>query len=207
MLGEEFDRDPFLIFRMRGMDREDLLGPEFRRSALKLEGPALPAEPLPAQPGEFWSNPLTALRDKDHAGPAVIPDMAGALPRQLSRFPLWRGNRELLPALQDIYRAASRRAVELHIGPVEPHDNPAPESEEEQARDTTAAPVRRFNGRRSAVQPSALLPAHGLAQHLRGVGAGCAAIGAQHLTEFRHPGLAVQDLHRWSRSCHGRPVS
>ena len=27
LLGEEFDRDPFLIFRMRGMDREDLLGP------------------------------------------------------------------------------------------------------------------------------------------------------------------------------------
>ena len=57
LLGEEFDRDPFLIFRMRGMDREDLLGPEFRRSALTLEGPALPAEPLPAQPGEFWSQP------------------------------------------------------------------------------------------------------------------------------------------------------
>ena len=74
LLGEEFDRDPFLIFRMRGMDREDLLGPEFRRSALTLEGPALPAEPLPPEPGEFWSDPLTALRDKDHAGPAVIPD-------------------------------------------------------------------------------------------------------------------------------------
>ena len=26
LLGEECDRDPFLIFRMRGMDREDLLG-------------------------------------------------------------------------------------------------------------------------------------------------------------------------------------
>ena len=51
LLGEEFDRDPFLIFRMRGMDREDLLGPEFRRSAQTLEGPALPAEPLPPEPG------------------------------------------------------------------------------------------------------------------------------------------------------------
>ena len=44
--------------------------------------------------------------------------------------------------MQDIYRAASQRAVELHMGPAEPPDNPAPESEAEQARDTTAAPVR-----------------------------------------------------------------
>ena len=128
LLGEEFDRDPFLIFRMRGMDREDLLGPEFRRSALTLEGPALPAEPLPAQPGDFWSTPLTALREKDHAGPAVIPDLSGALPRQLGRFPLWQGSREFLPTLQEVYRAASHRAAELHAGPAEAHHNPAPES-------------------------------------------------------------------------------
>ena len=138
LLGEEFDRDPFLIFRMRGMDREDLLGPEFRRSAQTLEGPALPAEPLPPEPGEFWSNPLTALREKDHSGPAVIPELAAALPQQLGRFPLWQGNRELLPALQDIYRAASQRAAGLPMGPAEPPVNPAPEREAEQARAATA---------------------------------------------------------------------
>ena len=125
LLGEEFDRDPFLIFRMRGMDREDLLGPEFRRSAQTLEGPTLPAEPLPPEPGEFWTNPLTALREKDHAGPAVIPDLAAALPQQLGRFPLWQGNREFVPAMQDIYRAASQRAVELHMGPAEPPEQPS----------------------------------------------------------------------------------
>ena len=69
LLGEEFDRDPFLIFRMRGMEREDLLGPEFRRSAQTLEGPALPAEPLPPEPGEFWTNPLTGAAGKGPCGP------------------------------------------------------------------------------------------------------------------------------------------
>ena len=127
LLGEEFDRDPFLIFRMRGMDREDLLGPEFRRSAQTLEGPTLPAEPLPPEPGEFWTNPLTALREKDHAGPAIIPELAAALPQQLGRFPLWQGNREFVPTMQDIYRTASQRAVELLMGPAEPPGNPAPE--------------------------------------------------------------------------------
>ena len=87
LLGEEFDRDPFLIFRMRGMDREDLLGPEFRRSAQTLEGPTLPAEPLPPEPGEFWSNPLTALWEKDHAGPASYRNWLPPCPSS------WAGSR------------------------------------------------------------------------------------------------------------------
>ena len=125
LLGEEFDRDPFLIFRMRGLDREDLLGPEFRRSAQTLEGPPLPDEPLPTEPGEFWSSPLTALRGRDLSGPAAIPGLDAALPQQLGRFPLWRGSRELLLALQDIYRAASQRAAGLQMGPAEPPGDPA----------------------------------------------------------------------------------
>ena len=32
LLGEEFDRDPFLIFRMRGIERDELLGPDLRKS-------------------------------------------------------------------------------------------------------------------------------------------------------------------------------
>ena len=51
LLGEEFDRDPFLIFRMRGMDREDLLGPEFRRSAQTWRDPHCPPSPCRRNPG------------------------------------------------------------------------------------------------------------------------------------------------------------
>ena len=125
LLGEEFDRDPFLIFRMRGMDREDLLGPEFRRSAQTLEPPALPSEPLPLEVEEFWSNPLTALQERDLAGPAMVPNADAALPQQLGRFPLWQGNREFVPAMQGIYHAASQRAVELLMNGIE-SGNPAP---------------------------------------------------------------------------------
>ena len=125
LLGEEFDRDPFLIFRMRGMDREDLLGPEFRRSAQTLEPPALPSEPLPLEVEEFWSNPPTALQERDLAGPAIVPNADAALPQQLGRFPLWQGNREFVPAMQDIYHAASQRAVELLMNRIE-SGNPAP---------------------------------------------------------------------------------
>ena len=41
LLGEEFDRDPFLIFRMRGIERDELLGPDLRtvRRGQRLDGP------------------------------------------------------------------------------------------------------------------------------------------------------------------------
>ena len=131
LLGEEFDRDPFLIFRMRGMDREDLLGPEFRRSAQTLEALTLPAEPLPPEPAEFWSSPLRAQQERDLTGPAAEPEMAAALPQQLGRFPLWQGNREFIPAMQDIYRTASKRAIELFMT-TEAAANAGPETEGEE---------------------------------------------------------------------------
>ena len=129
LLGEEFDRDPFLIFRLRGMDREDLLGPEFRRSAQTLEGPALPAEALPSEPGEFWSNPLMALREMAPVGPAIPPDLDAALPQQLGRFPLWQGTREFVPAMRDIYLTASQWAVELFLAAAEQQATAASDSE------------------------------------------------------------------------------
>src|SRR3989440_8230057 len=62
LLGEEFDRDPFLIFRLRGLEREQLLA---RLTALspkaeavqEKEAAPLPDEPLPADAKAFWSKP------------------------------------------------------------------------------------------------------------------------------------------------------
>ena len=49
-------------------------------------------------------------------------------PQQLGRFPLWQGTREFVPAMQDIYRAASQRAVELLLA-AEPPVKAAAESD------------------------------------------------------------------------------
>ena len=111
LLGEEFDRDPFLIFRLRGMERENLLGPEFRRSAQTLEAPMLPDEPLPAEPEDFWTNPLPTLCDGDFAGPAVAPGADAALPLQLGKFPMWRSSQPFEDAMKYIYGAASEHAA------------------------------------------------------------------------------------------------
>ncbi len=115
LLGEEFDRDPFLIFRMRGMDREDLLGEEFRYSAQTIEGPPLAPEPLPEDHDVFWANPLPALAGAD-LGAITAPELHAALPQQLGRFPFWQSELELIPALRTIYQDASRKAVDIPLG-------------------------------------------------------------------------------------------
>jgi uncharacterized Zn finger protein len=57
LLGEEFDRDPFLIFRLRGLQRDQLLARLTRSKgpAQVVEEAAPAAEPLPADPVAFWA--------------------------------------------------------------------------------------------------------------------------------------------------------
>jgi len=61
LLGEEFDRDPFLIFRLRGLDRDELVR-RLDRAAATAPVPTPPAagaeggtpEPLFPEPSGFW---------------------------------------------------------------------------------------------------------------------------------------------------------
>ena len=117
LLGEEFDRDPFLIFRMRGIKREELLGPDLRRSAEASAwmAPTLAPEPLPGDPEEFWGQPEWNDNSDDLIGPARVPEETAALPRQLGRFPFWQGSEEFLTALEAVYARASQAGLELYL--------------------------------------------------------------------------------------------
>lgn len=109
LLGEEFDRDPFLIFQLRGMSRDEFLGllgesvPVMSSTAEE----TLPAEPLPASPASFWNG-----RDlpEDLVGP-MEQTTGAALPRRLGKFPFWRGSENLLETLDSIYLEAAARAA------------------------------------------------------------------------------------------------
>jgi uncharacterized Zn finger protein len=112
LLGEAFDQDPFLIFRMRGMEREELIAllgdrpvdePDIRREP----------EPLPAGPQEFWSS--RAL-PSDLFGDLHVPDSAAALPRRLGNLPFWRGEVPFLKALEPSYQNASRKGEQIVLG-------------------------------------------------------------------------------------------
>jgi uncharacterized Zn finger protein len=105
LLGEEFDRDPFLIFRMRGMSREEFLDLLGTSGAAAPEAP--PPEPLPGAPSRFWTS--GAIPEE----PAVEASSAGAaLPRRLGKFPFWRGSLGFFDFLEAVYTRASVEAAE-----------------------------------------------------------------------------------------------
>ncbi|HUQ93331.1 MAG TPA: SWIM zinc finger family protein [Bryobacteraceae bacterium] len=110
LLGEEFDRDPFLIFRMRGMDRDEFtaaLAQHRRALDAGSEPPEEEQEPLPVSAEEFWGRRAGAPFTLDAQAPAVN----AALPRRLGRFPFWAGERPLIASLDPIYSRASEKGL------------------------------------------------------------------------------------------------
>lgn len=112
LLGEAFDRDPFLIFRMRGMDRDEftaMLG-DARPTEEEVQPPP---EPLPSRPEEFWqARPIPA----DLVGDVNVPRTAAALPRRLGNLQFWRGETDLPAALEPVYEKASSRGERILLG-------------------------------------------------------------------------------------------
>ena len=124
LLGEEFDRDPFLIFALRGADRENLLGfaDSRGRVAPRPDGGHTPSgrsepppEPLPLDPAEFWGQE-NADREEYAPGSGRIPTVPAALPRRLGSFPFWRSSEGFLPTLERIYARASQAGQSVFIG-------------------------------------------------------------------------------------------
>jgi uncharacterized Zn finger protein len=116
LLGEEFDRDPFLIFQLRGLSREGLVAllsaprPERKRTRPSAP-PSIPSEPLPADPAAFWSGgeipPAPEVR---------VPETAGALLRRLGPFSFWRGKTPMTAELDPLYARAAARALDIFVG-------------------------------------------------------------------------------------------
>lgn len=112
LLGEEFDRDPFLIFKLRGMEREQLMAKLARDADVAKQAPQeqqeLPPEELRTNPGAFWGN--ASYADAETAE-LRIPPVAAALLRQLGPFPFWRANEPLEGTLEPLYASASLYAL------------------------------------------------------------------------------------------------
>ncbi len=121
LLGEEFDRDPFLIFALRGMQRDALFAlldrvaglDGLRLSSRDLEPAVLAPEPLSADLASFWG--AGAPKDGALLGAVEIPPVAAPLLRRLSGFPFWRGTTPLLEAIEPTYARASPRGLDLVV--------------------------------------------------------------------------------------------
>ena len=120
LLGEEFDRDPFLIFRLRGLDRDELirlLGRAAATTPSSTEGGRevrrKPPAPLSADPSAFWQG---GELPEDLLGEVEAPPVAAALLGRLGPFPFWRGRQPFVEALEPVYHAASARGLEVFLG-------------------------------------------------------------------------------------------
>lgn len=127
LIGEEFDRDPFLIFKLRGMDRDELVrglsavnGDRTvtkKKPGSRMEDPELvtthPPEPLPVDPDLFWRSPV---RDRIEEHEVSIPRLPAALVKRLGSFPLWRGQEHFVESLERVYADASSPGLDIYLG-------------------------------------------------------------------------------------------
>lgn len=118
VLAEAFDRDPFLLFELRGRPRKRLLdelrgaravsAADTANEARAATRDALPCEPLDPTTYDAWRG--GAPRLTIHPAP---PARSGALLRQLGDPPSWRRHEPASAHLILAARAAAARAAEL----------------------------------------------------------------------------------------------
>jgi len=120
LLAEEFDRDPFLIFKLRGMNREDLITmlkldkkPAQRKAKPKQEPLHKDEEGLTSDISKFWNGETIS---DDIFGEVRIPPIPAALPKRLGSFPFWKGEEKFLDVMESIYSKASPVGLKVFLG-------------------------------------------------------------------------------------------
>lgn len=124
LLAEEFDRDPFLIVKLRGLSRDELVsatastGNPACSSDIKtfdVEEAAGDQEPIPlsSDSSSFWGLPEA---EDTFTFNAAAPSTDAQIVRRLGKFPFWRGSENLIDAMESVYRAATISALEAMAG-------------------------------------------------------------------------------------------
>ncbi len=111
LLAEEFDRDPSLLFRLRGKTREEMraLFPQAPQGAAA--APAVVSEPaseaLSDDPEKFWNGGALPELNLEWR----VPVHSAAPVHRLGPFPFWRGSDAFVPQMERAYREISRFAL------------------------------------------------------------------------------------------------
>ena len=118
LLGEQFDSDPFLLFRLRGKTKDEimsLLRTRRAQSAL-VEGerevesptPTESIEPLEADPDRFWHGSAELI---DFRVTIAAPPIDAAPIKRLGSPKFWHGKQDFLALLTGAYQAIAQAAL------------------------------------------------------------------------------------------------
>jgi len=100
LLAEAFDRDPFLLFKLRGIDRAQFLG-DLHTVEDEAEDETLFApEPLTSDPAQFWG---CSAKLADPLPPLPPLTLHAAIPKRLGALPFWRAEQELIAVMEGMY--------------------------------------------------------------------------------------------------------
>ena len=144
LLGEAFDRDPFVIFRLRGRTQEEIVAAlRARRAAASAAEPAPEvAEAAVATPQPESDPPLEACLDRywlpgeplgDMPFTISRPEVPLALLKRLGEPPFWpreTGQPGFLESLRPVYEQVTDEALSLAFREAEPQDEEDAEAED-----------------------------------------------------------------------------
>jgi uncharacterized Zn finger protein len=129
LLGEQFDADPFLLFRLRGRSKEEIVAMlRARRTAPEVGVAAKPRLPLKCPPKEK-AIPLTKSLDQFWEAADRLQDFrveikgapVDAAPvKRLGAPGFWHGKEDFLTAFAGAYREITEAALDVVHGTAEP---------------------------------------------------------------------------------------
>jgi uncharacterized Zn finger protein len=120
LLGEQFDGDPFLLFRLRGKTKDEIMLMLRARRAqhaiveeepgavVELSAAAETIEPLDADPDRFWHGPGELI---DFRVTIAAPPIDAAPIKRLGSPKFWHGKQDFTALLAGAYHAISQAAL------------------------------------------------------------------------------------------------
>ncbi|MEB3195920.1 MAG: SWIM zinc finger family protein [Candidatus Sericytochromatia bacterium] len=118
VLADTFDKDPFLLFHLRGRSREELIGLLRAARAAEAQAGTMTVETLDAgslEPFRFWQAGEELNGVAIHIGQPPFP---GATAKRLGRPPFWRSPADPITRLSEVYEAIAQRAREVALNDV-----------------------------------------------------------------------------------------
>ncbi len=116
LLAEAFDNDPFLLFKLRGMNRDKFL--EQLRGSGAMEKTSEPDSilepvPLPIDAQAFWQG---GTEFEPVSFPATAAKLHASIPKRLGNLPFWRSDTPFLEIMDSLYHKTSESAAEILVG-------------------------------------------------------------------------------------------